>query len=526
MIGLLDMRLHIPMALPVVGALLILGCVDVTPPWEQVSLRRDAGANDGAGAGSDVSVTGADSGGADLRAEAIAPDTGPRDVEEETADAPSGVADGLGDAQVPGPVDGAASPSETGGVPDSGRLEDVGDAAASAPALDGRTDLGDGGQNDSAAGPPGMDGAPDASAGAADVAGADTTTVSDGVGTRGDGGDASAGPDADAAANDGASDAGRDGAGDVAEAGPRSAQWTKIVSGSPQHAYPGVSYDPALQRAVLFGGHTSCAEDAPTNQTWEWDGTSWAKETPTGDIPSPRGSIRMAFDRTDSVAIVHGGWAPTDNPQPGTYAYNLATHAWASLGTSLANLGWYALDYDTDARVVRMFGGNVKTTFYRDVRSWDGNTSTWPGVAPTGPSARARHAWAYDGQHHRFVMFGGFTSWGGSACLTETWEYDPATTTWQQTATSTAHPQTCDTPAMVYDPNRNLTILYGYQNGGETWEYDAGTHLWTNAPGANQPGGTSAASVFYDESRQAVLLVGGCTAGTLQDGTWQYLPAQ
>jgi hypothetical protein len=232
----------------------------------------------------------------------------------------------------------------------------------------------------------------------------------------------------------------------------------------------------------------------------------------------------MAFDRAHGVAIVHGGWAPTDNPQPGTYSYNLATHTWTSLGTSLANLGWYALDYDTDAQLVRMFGGNVKTTFYRDVRSWNSTAQTWPSVAPAGPSARAKQSWAYDQQRRRFVMFGGFTSWGSTPCLVETWEYDPTTTTWQQTATTTAQPQDCDAPPLVYDPNRKVAVLYGSLNGGETWEYDAGTHLWTNVAGANQVGATDSATLFYDEKLQAVLLVGGCSAGTLQNGTWQYLP--
>jgi hypothetical protein len=248
--------------------------------------------------------------------------------------------------------------------------------------------------------------------------------------------------------------------------------------------------------------------------------------TPTGDVPSARGSIRMAFDRANGVALVHGGWAPSDSPQPGTYSYNVATHTWTSQGTNLANLGWYALDYDTDAKLVRMFGGNVKLTFYREARSWDATTQTWSSVAPTGPSARARQGWAYDQQRHRFVMFGGFTSWGGTPCLVETWEYDPVAATWQQTATTTAQPQACDTPPLVYDPKRKVVVLYGALNGGETWEYDAGTHLWTQVAGANQPGALGATTLFYDEKLQAVLLAGGCSADVLQNGTWQYLPPQ
>ena len=310
------------------------------------------------------------------------------------------------------------------------------------------------------------------------------------------------------------------------DAGARSASWTRIAGNSPLHVYPAVAYDPVSQRAVLFGGHTTCNESAATNQTWEWDGTSWTKVAPTGQIPSARGSIAMAFDRAHSEAIIHGGWAPPGTQLPGTFAYNLSTHSWASRGTNLASLEWYALGYDTDANQVRMFGGSDGFNFSRDVRSWVATSQSWQGLTPTGPSARARHGWTFDQEHHRFVMFGGVISWGSSN-LADTWEYDPAATTWQQTATTGARPQGCDMPPpLVYDPNRKLVVMYCSQNGGETWEYDAGQHLWSQAVGGSQVGATTGASMFYDEKRQAVLLAGGCNAGSPQDGTWQFAPSQ
>jgi hypothetical protein len=121
-------------------------------------------------------------------------------------------------------------------------------------------------------------------------------------------------------------------------------------------------------------------------------------------------------------------------------------------------------------------------------------------------------------------MFGGVPNWSG-ADLADTWEYDPATSTWEQTATTGVRPLDCDIPPpLAYDPNRKLVVMYCYQNGGETWEYDAGAHAWSKTVGANQVGAVVGASMFYDEKLQAVLLVGGCKAASLQDGTWQYVP--
>jgi hypothetical protein len=318
-------------------------------------------------------------------------------------------------------------------------------------------------------------------------------------------------------------DAGTGGTDGSVDAAVRPGTWVMIASNSPKHTFPGVGYDPALQRAVLFGGNTTCDETSPTNRTWEWDGASWTLVTPTGDIPTARAGIDMAFDRANSEAVVHGGWQPSDYPQAGTYVYELGAHRWTSLGTKLGVLRWYSMGYDTDAQLVRMFGGNSYSNFYRDVRTWTPATQSWPSVAPDGPSVRAKHGWVYDQEHHRFVMFGGIATWSDSPS-DNTWEYDPSTTTWQQTATTGAHPQGFDVPRPVYDPRRKVVVMYSYQNGGETWEYDAGTHLWANVAGANQIGATSAMAAFYDEKLQAVLAVGGCNAQGLQDGTWQYIP--
>jgi hypothetical protein len=529
----------------VLGLLLLFGCVYLTPPWERTTTGGDGATVDGGA----VDVAAFETGGTSRQE-----DTGLPVIDAPTSgetggriDAPWAIGDGVGEAGSAGAMDTFVAGSETGGGEETRPADAVADAAIDPP-LDGSSGTGadgidavrtgtggaaGGGGMAGTGGSAGTTGSGGTGSGGAGTGGVGTGGVgtggvgAGGVGTGGAGtggvgtGGAGTGGVGTGGSETGGASGGADGGTD---AGARSGAWTKIASSSPRQAYPGVAYDPALQRAVLFGGHTTCTEDAPTNRTWEWDGASWTMVAPAGDIPSARGSIRMAFDRAHGVAIVHGGWAPTDNPQPGTYSYNLATHTWTSLGTSLANLGWYALDYDIDAQLVRMFGGNLKTTFYRDVRSWNSTTQTWPGVAPTGPSARAKPSWAYDQQRRRFVMFGGFTSWGGTPCLAETWEYDPTTTTWQQTATTTAQPQDCDAPPLVYDPKRNVVVLYGSLNGGETWEYDAGTHRWTNVAGANQVGATSSSTIFYDEKLQAVLLVGGCTAGALQDGTWQYLP--
>jgi hypothetical protein len=325
------------------------------------------------------------------------------------------------------------------------------------------------------------------------------------------------------AAEDGAADA--KASPNDPDAARQDAGWIQVATKSPQHYYPGTAYDPALQRAVLFGGHTNCSETFATNQTWEWDGTAWTKVTPNGLGPSPRGSMGITFDRAHGEAIIQGGWAQPNNLQTGTYTYGLGTHTWTFL-VGPPNLEWGALGYDTDADLVRMFGGSDTFSFFRNVRFWNATTLKWQDVATTGPTARARHAWVFDQAHHLFVMFGGVPNWSG-ARLSDTWEYDPATKVWQQTATTGVHPTECDVPPpMAYDPVRQLVVMYCDLNGGETWEYDAGQHTWAKALGGSQVGAISGASMFYDDQLQSALLVGGCKNGSLQDATWRYIPAR
>ena len=540
----------IPRTFTILGLLLLVGCVDLTPPWQSGKQIYDGAAADGTTR--DVASF-YEAGGPPAQQDTSVPamDAPTPSGTDGASDAPPVLGDGAGDPGSGSGGDSFAVSIEIGNLDETGLADVAADVADDGPSdrpsgidADGRdavatgtggaaggggktaTGGSSGANGGGGTGGSGSGGIATGGTGTGGTGTGGTGTGGTGTGGGGSGGTGTGGSGSGGTGTGGSGSGGTSGGSDGgADAGARNGAWTKIASGSPQHAFPGVAYDPTLQHAVLFGG-TSCAEDAPTNDTWEWDGASWTMVTPIGAVPSARGSIRMAFDSAHGVAIVHGGWAPSDNPQPGTYSYNLTTHTWTSLGTNLLNLGWYALGYDSDAQLVRMFGGNVKLTFYREVRSWDSPTQTWPSATPAGPSARARHTWACDEQRHRFVMFGGFTSWGGTACLAETWEYDPSATTWLQTATATDHPQACDTPPLVYDPKRKVVVLYGYLNGGETWEYDAGTHLWTSIAGANQVGATSGMTMFYDEKLQAVLLVGGCNAGTLQDGTWQYQPPQ
>ncbi len=59
-------------------------------------------------------------------------------------------------------------------------------------------------------------------------------------------------------------------------------------------------------RLVLFGG--CCTEDFWFGDTWTYNGTTWAQESPANS-PSPRDSASMAYDPATSQLVLFGGYA-------------------------------------------------------------------------------------------------------------------------------------------------------------------------------------------------------------------------
>jgi len=64
--------------------------------------------------------------------------------------------------------------------------------------------------------------------------------------------------------------------------------------------------DTARQRIVLFGG-----SPGRSNETWEWDGSSWTQRSPASS-PSPRYGHTLTWDPVRSRVLLFAG---TNGPQ-------------------------------------------------------------------------------------------------------------------------------------------------------------------------------------------------------------------
>ena len=267
----------------------------------------------------------------------------------------------------------------------------------------------------------------------------------------------------------------------------------------------GLSYDSTRGRIVLFGGLGIAGK---LRDTWEWNGTNWAKLATTG--PSARIGHRLAHDSARGRTVLFGG--QSGGPHLGdTWEWDGAT--WTQKATTGPSPRFHhALAYDSVRGRVVLFGGS-DGGFLGDTWEWDG--ATWMQKATTGPSPRSGHAMAYDSARDRIVLFGG----NNGPQLGDTWEWDGAT--WTQRMTTGPSPRFYHD--LAYDSVRGRIALFGGTIGsnylGDTWEWD-GTN-WTQKVTIG-PGGRYLHGLAYDSARgQTVLFAGNGNDGRFGD-TWEW----
>jgi hypothetical protein len=79
-----------------------------------------------------------------------------------------------------------------------------------------------------------------------------------------------------------------------------------------------MAFDSRIGRVIMFGGDRFEPFHAlgPINDTWLWDGTSWARDW-TANAPSPRAGQSMVYDSAAGTTVLFGG---TDEATPGQYS--------------------------------------------------------------------------------------------------------------------------------------------------------------------------------------------------------------
>ena len=293
----------------------------------------------------------------------------------------------------------------------------------------------------------------------------------------------------------------------------------RTATAPPALADPAVAYDPDLGAVVLFGG--VLAGGAPSNQTWEWNGTRWLQPS-LAAAPPVRSAASLAFDAVHHQFLLFGGLDGSGHALADTWAFNGAQ--WIAQSTAQAPSPRYgaALAPNPGAQGgLVLFGGTgtapstpgtaaVAPTTLGDTWVWDGYE--WTAGPQAGPSARTGATMALDGLHGQTVLFGGSPAPAGATPpatpLADTWTWNGST--WMQ-AVPLASPPGRSAAALVSDPQAGGLALAGGDLGGQvasdTWGWNGAT--WAALDTAGPPPARARAGAAFDTAAGTAVLVGG-----------------
>ncbi len=310
-------------------------------------------------------------------------------------------------------------------------------------------------------------------------------------------------------------------------------EWSGTAWARRKPVRPGVrdghalAFDSSRGRVVLFGGLQAASAAFVLHDTWEWDGSRWSEACVDAACmnvrPQARSAHALAFDAARKTSLLFGGTSGNNVALGDTWQWNGAHWTQACTQPPCVQLQpparfAHALAYDSARNVIVLFGGQQGGTLFDDTWEWDG--ARWfPKKVPDGtitPSARSRHAMAFDAKRGKTVLFGGV----GNAELSDTWEWDG--TTWQAMPRA-VHPAARAYGMLAYDPKAGATFLFGGAGGAtnfsDTWQWDGAQ--WIQEKDPNPPPGRTAHALTHDDLHRQLIAHGGFGNTFLQD-TWRH----
>ncbi len=168
-----------------------------------------------------------------------------------------------------------------------------------------------------------------------------------------------------------------------------------------------MAYDSAMNggELVLFGGSNASTN---YNDTWAWNGSTWSQVGNTGDLtctttctnsPLARFGASMAYDSANAGQLVlFGGFSAGTTYDNDTWTWNGTSWANVTPTTSLAGRYGASMAYDpVNGGQLVLFGGYNGSAGYNDTWTWNDNTNTWSQLAPAAsPAGRYGASMAYD----------------------------------------------------------------------------------------------------------------------------------
>jgi hypothetical protein len=308
--------------------------------------------------------------------------------------------------------------------------------------------------------------------------------------------------------------------------------WVRVYSGNfatfdwPNHRIAhGMTYDEDQGRTVLFGG--SSRESFQSGETWTWDGVAWSKLLPLdpeGDL-SPAGglvSLSAVYDTARERAVVV--YEVSVGMGTGVATWEWDGHSWRKVtpvdlvgDRNPENCNSISLCYDDVSHLTVFLAGTTSTTPL--TWTWDGQEWTCRcGCSPTDnrcktadglPGARSSPAMVWDPVRQVVLMY------GGSTTDTNLWQWDNVTWSVVIPSTSERPPPTTRNARMVHDAAWDVVLLVAYDEPQRrVWEWVPLDMTWRGiTPGDSEGDGNPTMArdhpLFYDATRGRAFLATG-----------------
>lgn len=279
--------------------------------------------------------------------------------------------------------------------------------------------------------------------------------------------------------------------------------WTNLTPNpAPRRSGLAMAYDAVRDRLVMFGGSTGYLS-SPTNETWEWDGTTWTKIL-TLVAPPAREDHALVYDSERERIVLFGG--------AGTTGYLADTWEWDGMmwtqrfpAASPPAQASHYMAYDPMRQVSVLW-----SPFSGAVWEWDG--TNWADKTPAQPPTFGGYGLTYAGGLG-VMLVGGASNWLWNG------------TTWSEVSFAAQVPWTAGSAVTTYDSAQDRVIVLAYPG---TDRDGLGVWAWINNNWIEQlptqPGGPKAnyPGVAYDSKRELVMVFGGDAPGPDSDATWEW----
>ena len=289
-----------------------------------------------------------------------------------------------------------------------------------------------------------------------------------------------------------------------------------------------IAYDATDRTIYLFGGQDSAAR----NDLWAYSLATrqWAEIAVTGTRPAARFGHTLVFDSVRRRVVVFGGQSAGFFSD--VWAYSITAGAWSQLSPNDAGPNrryGHSGIYDTARDRLVISHGFTDEGRFDDTWAFDFSNNTWRDISPASnrPVRRCLHHAAHDQANGRMYLYGGCASPFGPCPLGDLWSFDLTQNRWTQIATTTAPPAR-QHYGMEFDAVRGRLIIFGGSGNGvlnDTWEFNPAASTWQLLPiQGTPPEPRSRHQAAYANDRGNLFFFGGRTLSGPTNELWMLGP--